>query len=808
LAEATSNLLKAMATPTAAAPAAAGDTVDGTDGPTEEERKAQEEQFAEATLNIVEQLSKALVSDAMPGEEPTSVSTDSFDISSQKNFAGAFAGAPLPIGGANRRRFLADGVDIVVPDGVFDSTDVGSESTVDAMVTAWAANPYGFADTSNLTADFGGDGGSSSSSSSSGDDGTSQEPLSMGTSVLGLSFAADGDEVDIHDLDEPFVMSLAPSMGLNDSTLIAYCSHWNTTLKEWVVDTRFGPGNITEDGGIVCQFDHLTDFSAFVGPPPNFNKPCFSCLDQLWSNPAGLFVTFTAGALLIFVFIVGIARYVRFSRFTPKEILAMKFAAERVKVMSPDEDYMSSCSEDIAHRIRHDYSCGGILCQIPGDPFDWSQRFLVFHTTLIMSLFVSLLLFRPPEEGECVEECTQLDEDGPMTCEMVCNEPEKNGIYVSVVSALISTPIVMGLGMLFKWLRKPVVGAIEPETVSVMDALKVILCCFDTKETHLGAKFMSKMDEAQKYLAGDSDDENETRVAGGRNKSANVLVVDASAFTIDSDSSDEEEKLTPPPAPMTMAELRVEVARAQSRWRQQEQGDVGALPSFFTPGSVPQLEDKQGGFTDLGDSEQTKQAGGAAGGDTEEEEGGQQHAQQLPIPWLDGKNPTGDEHDEPEPRAWYWAMLPFLYALIFGVGGLFMIASIAAGLGAKNTKAWLISAFLSLVMKVFIVDPFKVCALTAFIQFAEDHNRDTLAKALEDKARDVAAQAMVSAEAAADKITDTLDDGVDAANNALQTGLKAAKDKAVSGAKVGVAGVAAAGAVAASAVLDKADMLN
>ena len=112
--------------------------------------KAREQELAIATLNIVDTLSKALVSDAVPGEEPTSVSTDSFDISSQRNFANAFAGMPLPIDRATRRRFLADGVDIVVPDGVFDNVDLTGDDSVDAMVTAWAANPYGFADSSNL----------------------------------------------------------------------------------------------------------------------------------------------------------------------------------------------------------------------------------------------------------------------------------------------------------------------------------------------------------------------------------------------------------------------------------------------------------------------------------------------------------------------------------------------------------------------------------------------------------------------------------------------------------------------------------
>ena len=186
----------------------------------------------------------------------------------------------------------------------------------------------------------------------------------------------------------------------------------------------------------------------------------------------------------------------------------------------------------------------------------------------------------------------------------------------------------------------------------------------------------------------------------------------------------------------------------------------------------------------------------------------------MPVPWLDGTNPTGDDKEEPQPRPWYFAMLPFLYALVFGVGGLVMIASIAAGLGAKNTKAWLISALMSLLIKVFFVDPFKVCALTAFIQYAEDYNRETLAKALEDKANqaremtvDAARTAADAAATAATAASTASKQGIDAASVAYRGGLNAAKDKVVGGAKAAGAGVVAAGAVAASTAMDKADFL-
>ena len=47
------------------------------------------------------------------------------------------------------------------------------------------------------------------------------------------------------------------------------------------------------------------------------------------------------------------------------------------------------------------------------------------------------------------------------------------------------------------------------------------------------------------------------------------------------------------------------------------------------------------------------------------------------MPWLDGPDGSlANERKEPRPRRWYFAMLPFMYALVFGCGGLFMIATL------------------------------------------------------------------------------------------------------------------------------------
>ena len=58
---------------------------------------------------------------------------------------------------------------------------------------------------------------------------------------------------------------------------------------------------------------------------------------------------------------------------------------------APHRVHETSLREDLVHRLRHDYMCGGICSTIKGDPFDSSQRFVVFVTTLTVSLMVRFM---------------------------------------------------------------------------------------------------------------------------------------------------------------------------------------------------------------------------------------------------------------------------------------------------------------------------------------------------------------------------------------------------------------------------------
>lgn len=239
------------------------------------------------------------------------------------------------------------------------------------------------------------------------------------------------------------------------------------------------PGKLSEDGRrIVCELSHLTDIASFMGPSPRemMNKPCFSCIDEFLMNPAGIIVVVTCIFFLCCTVLTSFYRYYTYSDKEWAEIQAMEFATERARVLSPDNEHPTTLRQDIVHRFRHDYDCGGMFCQLPGDPFDWSQRAMVFTTTVIVSLTVSLMFFQDPTNAvpDCTEVCTQQMENGPTVCETTCVEPPRNGLWISVVSALISTPTVFGLTHLFAWLHKPIISAIEPKKKSLVEIAKNI----------------------------------------------------------------------------------------------------------------------------------------------------------------------------------------------------------------------------------------------------------------------------------------------------------------------------------------------
>lgn len=83
---------------------------------------------------------------------------------------------------------------------------------------------------------------------------------------------------------------------------------------------------------------------------------------------------------------------------------------------------------------------------------------------------MSLLFFQDPTtEGQpdCQEICEQVNATAPKVCETVCQAPEEVGLWVLLLSLLVTVPVSTVVDRSFKWLRSPVVTAVEQKKVTV-----------------------------------------------------------------------------------------------------------------------------------------------------------------------------------------------------------------------------------------------------------------------------------------------------------------------------------------------------
>jgi hypothetical protein len=158
-----------------------------------------------------------------------------------------------------------------------------------------------------------------------------------------------------------------------------------------------------------------------------------------------------------------LCKHYRYSHRVPDWIALSKFAQARKRVTARDKDIKTSLAEDVVHKLRHDWTCGGILCPVLSDPFDWCQRGLLLVTTLLVNLMTSLMFFQPEDdEAACVKTCEQQDRSEEEVCTTVCNEPEKDGMWISLATAVISIPATMAITTALRWLHAPVIVAVEP----------------------------------------------------------------------------------------------------------------------------------------------------------------------------------------------------------------------------------------------------------------------------------------------------------------------------------------------------------
>ena len=111
------------------------------------------------------------------------------------------------------------------------------------------------------------------------------------------------NEINVSNLAQPITLSLAveppPAPGPNASApdyseWRVRCSYWHERQRRWVIDGEgVLQGNASAGGAaVVCRTTHLTEFGAFWGPPPRFNRISF---DKLWRlhelNPTGFWAS-------------------------------------------------------------------------------------------------------------------------------------------------------------------------------------------------------------------------------------------------------------------------------------------------------------------------------------------------------------------------------------------------------------------------------------------------------------------------------------------------------------------------------------
>jgi hypothetical protein len=269
----------------------------------------------------VRQSQRAMTAGVLAGEYIKTINSPLLDLAIQVDTPDKLAGAPVD---------LAPNVRVHTPTGAFsggsdsdpDSDSGGSETAVEMSATAWGsgASPYPGAEAPPRKEPKAGPNQMYDARND-----TATHSTVMSTGVLTLEFAAEGgEEMEIAGLPEPFVVEMTidpgslacdylsvqqhcqrnctelngtesngtepelcetvctprlpmfilcdgicvPRGSCNDRAF-QFCSYYDLTTEEWVVDSNSPPGNVSEDGlTITCKFNHLTDMSSMMGAPP------------------------------------------------------------------------------------------------------------------------------------------------------------------------------------------------------------------------------------------------------------------------------------------------------------------------------------------------------------------------------------------------------------------------------------------------------------------------------------------------------------------------------------------------------------
>ena len=225
--------------------------------------------------SIMESIALTLTSNNTgDGEMSFGISTDAFELTAHRsvtlggNISAAGASVALPNGGATRRRLA--------------SSAAGEDDFSLQMVRYAGAGPQLWA--GNTLAHHG-------------------TETQMASDTLTVSMFGDAGQrikltlCNINEssslcLDSPAQIRLPVTANLSDlsNSSVVHCAYWNVDRDEWVIDSQ---GQLMDDGTILCNTSHFTDFNTFIGPPPKFNRVhgLHSLADLPTANPLGFLIS-------------------------------------------------------------------------------------------------------------------------------------------------------------------------------------------------------------------------------------------------------------------------------------------------------------------------------------------------------------------------------------------------------------------------------------------------------------------------------------------------------------------------------------
>jgi hypothetical protein len=248
----------------------------------------------------------------------------------------------------------------------------------------------------------------------------------------------------------------------NMSTCVVYCAYWNVDLDEWTVDSH---GQLIDDGTILCNTTHFTDFNTFIGAPPKFNKvQGLASLTELpTANPTG----FMLSCLMLWVTIMlaryGAQDYKRLSRTLEDtegdereryEADAAQFAAHERHLKDTSVPWTTRAPGVL--RIR--WLAGSVLAPVAGDPWLRSQRAFMVVVQVLVALALGCLFYVEEEE---VDEATN-------TTTLV----EANGLQASLLTAAFAVPVIAVLNIGFSLLRVPMAVDLKAKTGELEEKLR------------------------------------------------------------------------------------------------------------------------------------------------------------------------------------------------------------------------------------------------------------------------------------------------------------------------------------------------